>query len=114
MLQRLLQVDGATATALKGQLLENGIISAKANAYGIHTAVKPLYENAFVSTHETRSTAKKVIDKISEKLEESIEDQAKEDININTLEPETESVTEPEDSQSKSASDTARESPGET
>lgn len=48
MLQRLLQIDNATASALKAQLLENGVISAQANAYGMHTAVKPLYEGAFL------------------------------------------------------------------
>ncbi|MGI9351858.1 MAG: hypothetical protein ACR2O3_09870 [Rhizobiaceae bacterium] len=97
MLQRLLQVDTATASALKGQLLENGIINARANAYGIHTAVKPLYEGAFVSTHETHSAATKVVEKIAGKLEEKLENEPKEDINIKALESETESSDESEE-----------------
>ena len=48
MLERLLKVDTATASVLKSQLLEKGVISAQANSFGIHTAVKPLYEGAFV------------------------------------------------------------------
>ena len=52
MLQRLLQIDNAAAAVLKKQLLENGVISAHANAYGMHTAVKPLYEGAFMSVSE--------------------------------------------------------------
>ncbi|MEM7215058.1 MAG: twin-arginine translocation signal domain-containing protein [Pseudomonadota bacterium] len=67
MLQRLLQIDNATASVLKRQLLENGIISANANAYGMHTAVKPLYEGAFMNVSETSN---KVIEKVSEIFEE--------------------------------------------
>ncbi len=48
MLERLLKVDAATASALKSQLLEKGVISAQANSFGIHSAVRPLYEGAFM------------------------------------------------------------------
>lgn len=68
MLERLLKVDATTASALKSQLLEKGVISAQANSFGIHSAVKPLYEGAFMKPSSQLSNslkkAKETIDKM--------------------------------------------------
>ena len=48
MLQRHLRIDASAAAALKSQLIRNGVISANANAYGMHKAVKPLLDSAFL------------------------------------------------------------------
>jgi hypothetical protein len=71
MLERLLKVDGATASALKSQLLEKGVISAQANSFGIHSAVKPLYEGAFV---KPSSQISKGLKKVNEKIDEMMDD----------------------------------------
>ena len=73
MLQRSLRIDSATAHVLKEQLIQNGILSAQANAYGIHAATKPLYEGAFVSVSETADTISQVATKASEIVQESEE-----------------------------------------
>ncbi|MEL6504329.1 MAG: hypothetical protein AAFQ10_07705 [Pseudomonadota bacterium] len=68
MLQRHLRIDLAAAEALKDQLLRNGIISAQANGYGIHKAVKPLFEGAFpkpsVSFDELAEKAMRQLDRV--------------------------------------------------
>lgn len=72
MLERLLKVDTATAAALKSQLLEKGVISANANSFGIHSAVKPLYEGAFMRPSSEISNGLK---KVNETLDKMIEDE---------------------------------------
>lgn len=96
MLERLLKVDGATASALKSQLLEKGVISANANSFGIHSAVKPLYEGAFVRPSSQISKGlKKVNEKIDEMMHE--EDELHEnESEINTLDAEIESGSQEE------------------
>lgn len=94
MLERLLKVDAATASALKSKLLENGIINAQANSFGIHSAVKPLYEGAFV---RPSSQLKNGIQKANEKLDEMMEDEdplQESDSENNTLEDKLESDEE--------------------
>lgn len=102
LLQRSLRIDAGAASALKESLIKNGIISAQANAYGIHTATKPLYEGAFMSVSDTVEKAKNVAEQVSEYLEtddEEIEntqansDQEKESENRD-LENEMESVSD--------------------
>lgn len=51
MLQRLLHLDAGAATAMQNELVRKGVLVSKANSFGIHTAVKPLYEGAFVKPH---------------------------------------------------------------
>lgn len=69
MLQRHLRIDLAAAEALKDQLLRNGVIAAQANSYGIHKAVKPLFDGAFpkpsVSFDEL---AQKAVERLDEVL----------------------------------------------
>jgi len=72
MLERLLKVDAATASALKSQLLEKGVISAQANTFGIHSAVKPLYEGAFMRPSSQLSNG---LQKANELLDEMMEDE---------------------------------------
>lgn len=48
MLKRLLKIDAASAELVKSQLIKNGVISAHANAYGLHTPLNPLYRGAFI------------------------------------------------------------------
>lgn len=94
MLERLLKVDTATASALKSQLLEKGVISAQANSFGIHSAVKPLYEGAFV---RPSSEISKGIKKANEMLDDMIEDDKelpKNESNYNALDEEIESDME--------------------
>ncbi|MEM7290734.1 MAG: hypothetical protein AAF412_10270 [Pseudomonadota bacterium] len=72
MLQRLLQLDNASAAVVKNKLLENGVISAQSNAYGMHTAIKPLYEGAFTNVSEAaKSTIEKTADFATEETKES-------------------------------------------
>lgn len=84
MLQRLLQIDNATASVLKSELLKNGVISAQANAYGMHSAIKPLYEGAFVRPTSEIGKLKNPLNTLEEKqnnisaleeVDESISDQ---------------------------------------
>ena len=70
MLQRSLRIDSAAASVLKEQLIKNGVLSAQANAYGIHAATKPLYEGAFISVSETAEKLGQVTNKASEVLDE--------------------------------------------
>lgn len=67
MLQRLLQLDTATASALKSELLKNGVISAQANAYGMHAAIKPLYEGAFIRPTSEIKNAQRAMKSIQKK-----------------------------------------------
>ena len=62
LLQRSLQVDVTVAEALKKELIKNGIVAAKANAYGLHKATKPLYEGSFLKPSEPLETAKDLIE----------------------------------------------------
>jgi hypothetical protein len=71
MLERLLKVDTATASALKSQLMEKGVISAQANSFGIHKAVKPLYEGAFMKPSSQLKTG---LEKANEMLDDMIEE----------------------------------------
>ena len=66
MLQRHLKLDIATANAVKSQLLKNGIISGKANAYGVHQAIKPLFEGAFIQPSNTINTVEKAHKSVTE------------------------------------------------
>jgi hypothetical protein len=94
LLQRSLRIDAGAAASLKQALIKNGIVTANANAYGIHKAVKPLYEGAFVSTSDTISKVKDVAEKVSHHL--SKDEEAKEEIDsdFSDLEEETESTSE--------------------
>ena len=68
LLQRSLQVSEGVAEALKSRLIENGIISAEANAYGIHKATKPLYEGAFTSVQEAPRNIADTVQEATEKI----------------------------------------------
>lgn len=72
LLQRSLHIDASAASALKSKLIENGVVNAQANAYGIHKATKPLYEEAFMKVSDT---AEKAIEKVTELIEDSQEQQ---------------------------------------
>ena len=50
MLQRHLQLDSIGAQALRSSLVSNGVLSAQANAYGIHTVTQPLFRGAFLNS----------------------------------------------------------------
>ncbi len=65
MLERLLNLDPATAGALKTQLIENGVITATKSRYGIHSAVKPLYQEVFPRPQNP-------LDKLGRKIEELV------------------------------------------
>lgn len=107
MLQRLLQLDSTTAAVVKNKLLENGIISAQANAYGMHTAVKPLYESAFMNVSDTaKSTVERVANLADEESEESAEPE-KNESEINTLEEvdESEFESDPSSEEHESSED---------
>lgn len=94
MLQRLLQIDNATASVLKTQLLENGVISAQVNAYGMHSAVKPLYEGAFIRPTSEIEKLKKAAKSFSSEEQNSSND-------FNELSEEDESTTNQVDSDSE-------------
>ena len=103
LLQRSLLVDAAAASALKDSLITNGIVYPQANAYGIHKAVKPLYDGAFVSVSETSAKVQEVAEKVGEFIEdhvepETIEEKSKteNESDINALPSETESVDQNE------------------
>ncbi len=66
LLQRSLHVNGSVAEALKSSLIKNGVVQSQANAYGIHKATKPLYENAFMKVSDT---AEKIMDTVSDHFE---------------------------------------------
>ncbi|MEM9732702.1 MAG: hypothetical protein AAF903_04340 [Pseudomonadota bacterium] len=72
MLQRHLRIDLAAAEALREQLMRNGVIAAQANSYGIHKAVKPLFDGAFpkpaISFDEL---AEKALEKMEVVIEET-------------------------------------------
>lgn len=100
LLQRSLQLDATAASALKQALIKNGIVTAQANAYGIHTATKPLYEGAFMSVSETTEKVIEAVDEVSDVLDdaedtnEDAQDFSNENSNL-TGEPESESELEP-------------------
>lgn len=66
LLQRSLRIDAAAATALKESLISNGVVSAQANTYGIHSATKPLYEGAFMNVSETINKVAKLPDMVEQ------------------------------------------------
>jgi hypothetical protein len=88
MLERLLQVDATTASALKSQLLEKGVISAQANSFGIHSAVKPLYEGAFMKPSSQLSNGLK---KANETLDKMMVEETSDNDNNEEALPENES-----------------------
>ena len=88
MLERLLQVDATTASALKSQLLEKGVISAQANSFGIHSAVKPLYEGAFMKPSSQLSNGLK---KANEALDKMMVEETSDNDNNEEALPENES-----------------------
>lgn len=108
MLERLLKVDAATASALKAQLLEKGVISAHANAFGIHTASKPLYEGAFMrpssQIKQGLQKASELIDEMMEEDEEHPETVAKKEPEISDLPIEDESACEQQSDKTHSVS----------
>ncbi len=69
LLQRSLQISESAASVLKSRLIENGVVHAHANAYGIHTATKPLYEGAFMNVSDAAS---RVVNNAAEFLEENL------------------------------------------
>ncbi|MEM7068036.1 MAG: hypothetical protein AAF478_04055 [Pseudomonadota bacterium] len=89
LLQRSLKINEAAASVLKSQLIENGVVTAQANAYGIHTATKPLYEGAFMNVSETVKEAAETVSKVTEKLSSNANQQEH-------LTTEEEGVLEPE------------------
>ncbi|MEM7290429.1 MAG: hypothetical protein AAF412_08710 [Pseudomonadota bacterium] len=107
LLQRSLRIDASAALALKDSLIKNGIVSAKANAYGIHTATKPLYEGAFISVSETLEKVKAVDTTAPDHAEENSQQETLEtnaehqphpkiESETNGLQPETESESDEE------------------
>jgi len=80
MLQRHLHLDAATASALKSQLVHGGVISARANAYGIHKAVKPLFDGAFLKPHNTLRTTHHIVDELLEQVPTRSNDNAEPDV----------------------------------
>ncbi len=74
LLQRSLRIDATAAAALKESLIKNGIVAAQANAYGIHTATKPLYEGAFMSVSDTVEKASELAEKVSDFIEDTDEE----------------------------------------
>ncbi len=91
MLERLLKVDAATASALKTQLLEKGVISAQANSFGIHSAVKPLYEGAFVRPSSEITNGFKKANATLDKMIENEDGFPENESEISNLNEETES-----------------------
>lgn len=65
MLQRHLRLDATAAKLVHTQLVQNGVIAAQANAYGMHTAAKPLYDGAFIKPNSIKEL-------VQNKLEETI------------------------------------------
>ena len=100
LLQRSLRIDSTAATALKDALIKNGIVAAQANAYGIHTATKPLYEGAFMSVSDAVEKTTEVVEKVSDFLEPKEDDAdlvvSEKDSEISDLEEELESSSDPE------------------
>ncbi len=99
LLQRSLQVDATAASALKQALIKNGIVHAQANAYGIHTATKPLYEGAFMSVSEASEKVIEAAEEISDFIEDTAEPTEKIqeiDHENNKLSAEPESNPEPD------------------
>lgn len=94
MLERLLKVDTATASALKSQLLEKGVINAQANSFGIHSAVKPLYEGAFMRPSSEISNGFKKVNETLDKMMEDEEELAENETEISDLEQKTETDDE--------------------
>ncbi|MFD0915027.1 hypothetical protein ACFQ14_01250 [Pseudahrensia aquimaris] len=73
MLQRLLHMEAANANAMQAELIKQGVLVPKANAFGIHTAVKPLYEGAFVKPHNPEPQWAKAQIEQEEAVDPSIE-----------------------------------------
>ncbi len=96
MLERLLKVDSATASALKSQLLEKGVISAQANSFGIHSAVKPLYEGAFMRPSSEISKGIKKANEALDKTMDNEEELPENESEISDLDEEIESDTQEE------------------
>ncbi len=71
MLERLLQLDGATAAALKSELMKNGVITSAKSACGMHTAIKPLYQELYP---RTKSLTERAGDKLEELVQEPVEE----------------------------------------
>lgn len=94
MLERLLKVDAATASALKSQLLEKGVITAQANSFGIHSAVKPLYEGAFMRPSSEISRGLKKANETLDKMIEKEETLPENESEFNNLDDEIESDEE--------------------
>ena len=95
MLERLLKVDTATASALKTQLLEKGVISAQANSFGIHSAVNPLYEGAFVRPSSQITKGLKKANEVLDNLIDTEDELEEKDSDISDLSKEIESDEEP-------------------
>ncbi|MEM8650924.1 MAG: hypothetical protein AAGF54_10370 [Pseudomonadota bacterium] len=96
LLQRSLQVDVTVAEALKKELIKNGIVAAKANAYGLHKATKPLYEGSFLKPSEPLETAKDIIEDFitpDDELDQAGLDEEK-DNDHNDMELDSESISE--------------------
>ncbi len=95
MLERLLKVDAATASALKTQLLEKGVISAQANAFGIHSAINPLYEGAFVRPSSQITKGLKKANEVLDNLIKTEDELQENDSENSDLTEKSESVIEP-------------------
>ena len=105
MLQRLLGLDTATASAVKSSLMENGVISLQANSFGIHTASKPLFEGAFLKpANPVQTVSRKILDTIDSaaEIEQEIPEKESE---INALNQTCDSVSQAENDASKATSE---------
>lgn len=85
LLQRSLRVDANVAEALRNSLIKNGIVTAQANAYGIHTATKPLYEGAFMNVSDISETSAKLVKKADQIVEKLTNDEEQNDSNYSDL-----------------------------
>ena len=85
MLQRHLQIDVAMAEALKSQLIKNGILNAQMNAYGMHTATKPLFDGAFLKPPTPVNSVLDSVKKLADKTDEPAEEDRFEDCETSEL-----------------------------
>lgn len=113
LLQRSLRIDASAAEALRQSLIRNGIVTAQANAYGIHTATKPLYEGAFMNVSEAGKQLAETVEKVTDLLETPEGDESEIESDINDLDNRLDSASEVEnlDAEESSAEPPDLESP---
>ncbi|MEL6744867.1 MAG: hypothetical protein AAFO68_05290, partial [Pseudomonadota bacterium] len=80
MLQRHLHLDAGVAQLLKNKLIADGVVVGQANAYGIHKAVKPLYDKAFMQPLvQPNAVVEKVAKTVTDQDRASVSADAKRD-----------------------------------